>query len=151
MSMATIHKILKPEPPFYHKVRVYIEDTDLGGVVYHSNYLKFAERARTEMFREHGYDIANILHSKGIFFAIRQCIIDYRAPAFLGDLLTIQTDISQVKPTRIYFDQNVWREDKLLAEIKIIVATIDVKKLKPVLLPHEVKQVIKEKLTKHSE
>ena len=71
----------------HHPLRVYYEDTDAGGVVYYANYLKFAERARTEMLRDLGIDHSELMDNEGVAFAVRHCTMDFLAPARLDDVL----------------------------------------------------------------
>ena len=74
-----------------YPVRVYYEDTDAGGVVYHSNYLRFAERARTELLREAGIDHVTLMTENGLMFAVRRCEAEYVKPARLDDALEVRT------------------------------------------------------------
>ena len=77
-------------------LRVYYEDTDAGGVVYYANYLRFAERARTEMLRQLGFSWGALIDGEGISFAVRHCAADYLRPARLDDALEVHTEISEV-------------------------------------------------------
>ena len=79
-----------------HEVRVYFEDTDAGGVVYHAKFLAFGERARTEMMRDFGKSHAEMIAETGTAFTVRRCTVDYRRPAKLDDLLLIETEIVDV-------------------------------------------------------
>ncbi len=89
-------------------IRVYYEDTDAGGVVYHANYLNFFERARTEFLRQYNFSQQE-LFAKSIAFVVRRIEIDYRFPARLDDLLSVETTISEVKKASIIFKQNLWK------------------------------------------
>jgi acyl-CoA thioester hydrolase len=80
----------------HHPIRVYYEDTDAGGVVYYANYLRFAERARTEFMREAGADHAGMLRDTGLSFFVRRCEVDYLKPARLDDFLQVETQIINV-------------------------------------------------------
>jgi len=77
-------------------LRVYYEDTDAAGIVYYANYLKFAERGRTEMMRELGFAHSEIAKEIGTLFTVRRCSIDYRAPARLDDALTVDTRVVEI-------------------------------------------------------
>ncbi|HXQ49640.1 MAG TPA: tol-pal system-associated acyl-CoA thioesterase [Stellaceae bacterium] len=105
-------------------LRVYYEDTDAGGIVFYANYLKFAERARTEMLRCMGLDHARLRDEAGITLAVRHAAIDYLAPARLDDALVVATHISAASGAVIEIEQEVRREGALLARIALRVACI---------------------------
>lgn len=88
-------------------VRVYYEDTDAGGLVFHANYLRYAERGRTEMLRALGSRHAEIAGDTGVAFAVRRCEIDFRAPARLDDLLEVETRIIDIRGASMEFEQTV--------------------------------------------
>jgi acyl-CoA thioester hydrolase len=91
------------------RIRVYYEDTDAAGIVYHSVYLEFAERARTEMLRCLGLDHATLRARLGVVFTVRRCSIDYRAPARLDDLLEIATRVVRLGGASLELEQQVLR------------------------------------------
>ncbi|MDH2325255.1 tol-pal system-associated acyl-CoA thioesterase [Cereibacter sp. SYSU M97828] len=93
--------------------RVYYEDTDLGGIVYYANYLKFIERARSEWVRDLGIDQL-AMKAAGAVFAVRRIEADYLSPARFDDLLTVETTVAQRSPARIVLDQTVLRDRPLL-------------------------------------
>jgi len=93
-----------------HTVRVYYEDTDAGGIVYHANYLRFAERARTEALRELGIPHAEMSTQHGLFFMVRRVKVDYLAPARLDDLLVVETTTLVVGAASVDLRQAVVRE-----------------------------------------
>lgn len=93
-----------------HPVRVYFEDTDAGGIVYHSCYLNFAERARTEMVRELGVSQQALLQT-GTAFAVRRAALDYLRPARLDDLLVVETQVRAVGGATVELDQTIRRDD----------------------------------------
>jgi acyl-CoA thioester hydrolase len=95
-----------------HALRVYYEDTDVGGVVYYANYLKFFERGRTEALRALGVDLSALMANHGVLFVVRRCVIDFSAAAKFDDLLTIATDIISLKGARITMNQSAWRESE---------------------------------------
>lgn len=105
------------------KLRVYYEDTDLAGIVYYANYLKFIERARSTLVRVAGVDQL-VLQSNGMVFAVRKVIADYHAPARLNDELTVKTTLEQLTGAKIIFDQRVFMNDTLLFSAIITVACI---------------------------
>ena len=88
-------------------IRVYYEDTDLGGVVYYANYLRFIERARSEWIREIGIDQIKMRDDEKIIFVVTKLKADYLVPASFDDVLTIASKIKVVSPVRAYFYQNI--------------------------------------------
>lgn len=91
------------------EVRVYYEDTDCGGVVYYANYLRYMERGRTELLREHGIELADY-HAKGLLFAVVDTHVRYRAPARYGDLLTVETRIIDTTSVSLRFDTRIYNK-----------------------------------------
>ncbi len=91
-------------------VRVYYEDTDAGGVVYHANYLRFMERARTEWLRALGFEQDRLAQELGIVFVVASLDIQYRKPARFNDALSVTSSISTVGRVSILFKQEIWRE-----------------------------------------
>jgi acyl-CoA thioester hydrolase len=107
------------------RIRVYYEDTDAAGIVYHAAYLEFAERARTEMLRCLGLDHAMLCARFGLVFAVRRCSIDYRAPARLDDLLEIATCVVRLGGASLELEQRVLRATQLLAVLELRLAVLD--------------------------
>jgi acyl-CoA thioester hydrolase len=105
-------------------LRVYYEDTDAAGIVYYANYLKFAERGRTELMRALGFDHTGIDAASGTVFTVRSLSADYRAPARLDDLLSIETRIVGIGAATLRLDQKVCRNGTVLVGIDILVACI---------------------------
>ncbi len=103
-------------------VRVYWEDTDAGGIVYYANYLKFAERARTEALRRLGIEQRELQEKQGIAIVVHRCEIDYKRPAKLDDLLTVETQLQELGKLRMTMRQHIRRADELLAEISVFLA-----------------------------
>lgn len=116
--------------------RVYIEDTDLGGIVYYVNYLKFMERARTELLRSLGFE-QQALQQQGLLFVVHSLSARYRQPARLDDELIIQTAIKSHSAASLVFDQQVLRADGrvLLSSAEVKVAAVEAVQLKPVKIP----------------
>ena len=102
-----------------YPLRVYYEDTDASGIVYYANYLKFAERARTEMMRGAGITHVTLLGEHDAAFVVRRCIVDYRQPARLDDDIEVRTSIGTVAGAHIEAEQRVVREGALLASIDL--------------------------------
>ena len=104
--------------------RVYYEDTDLAGIVYYANYLKFIERARTEYVRALGIDQAALKAETGIVFAVRRIEADYLEPARFDDELTVVTELVETAPARIVLAQDVWRDDAKLFASKVTLVAL---------------------------
>ena len=109
------------------KCRVYYQDTDAGGVVYHANYLHFAERARTEMLRDMGFDRLAMSQDFGIIFAVRAMNLDFKAPAKLDDLLEVETSLNELKGASMSLQQKISRaNDKTyLAGADVVLVCLD--------------------------
>lgn len=104
--------------------RVYYEDTDLAGIVYYANYLKFIERARTEWVRELGIDQARLKAEEGIVFAVRRIEADYLAPARFDDQLEIVTETEQVGGARVVLSQQVRRTGEVLFDARVTLVAL---------------------------
>ena len=113
-----------PGPAHRMTLRVYYEDTDAAGIVYHANYLKFAERGRTEMLRALGLAHSGIAAETGILFTVRRLGADYRLPARLDDLLCVETRIVAIGGARVRLDQRVCRDGAVLAALDVLVACV---------------------------
>lgn len=107
-------------------VRVYYEDTDMGGVVYYANYLKFIERGRSELVEELGLDQNKMREEDGIVFVVTRVVADYLASARLDDRLEVVTEHRAASPARWVFDQEVWRDETLVfkAEVTAVCMTL---------------------------
>jgi acyl-CoA thioester hydrolase len=116
------------------EIRVYYEDTDVGGIVYYANYLRFLERARTELLRQLGHSQHELLQ-EGIAFAVRSVNVEYLKPARLDDLLVIETGIASLGRAQLSFVQHIWRDSERLLDAKIRVACIDPVRGKPMAMP----------------
>jgi 4-hydroxybenzoyl-CoA thioesterase len=117
--------------------RVYIEDTDAGGIVYYVNYLKFMERSRTEFLRALGYDKPAILEG-GLLLVVHSATINYRRPARLDDLLQVSAYPEKLARTYIEFHQQVTRGDEVLCEGGIRIACVQAATMKPCALPADI-------------
>lgn len=105
-------------------VRIYYEDTDCGGVVYHANYLKYMERARTEALRNCGFEQSEIAAQDDVIFALSQSDIRYLRPAIFDDLICVETQLIAIKGARIVFKQNICRNQDVLVTADITIATM---------------------------
>jgi acyl-CoA thioester hydrolase len=130
------------------EVRIYYEDTDAGGVVYHANYLRYFERARTEFFRERGLSVHE-LHEQGSIFPVVRLEVDFRAPARLDDLLRVETRVLEVGKTSFILGQQVLRasDGRLLVDAKVTLVCVG-PGMKAKRLPAELLHVMAEGLEK---
>ncbi len=119
---------------FILPLRVYIEDTDAGGIVYYVNYLKFMERARTEFMRSMGFDTNSIFNSE-LMFVVQDVALQYRQPARLDDELLATAALAKVGGASIIMHQRVLRGDAVLVEGDIKIACVDQRGLNPKRLP----------------
>ena len=111
-------------PPDALWVRVYYEDTDFSGRVYHASHLRFLERGRTEWLRRRGFARRDLAESSGVAFAVRSLQVEYLAPAMMDDLLEVETSAAAVRGASITFQQRVVRGDKELVTASVLVASI---------------------------
>jgi 4-hydroxybenzoyl-CoA thioesterase len=117
-------------------LRVYIEDTDAGGIVYYVNYLKFLERARTEFMRSHGYG-KNFIAERDLMFVVHSLEAKFIKPATLDDELEVSVEVLKIAKASMVFKQCVWCDDTLMFEATVKVACVDVNSVKPKSIPLE--------------
>ena len=127
---------------FFHKIKVYYEDTDSGGVVYYANYLKFLERARTEALFSIGFSNTEILDQFSSLIIVKSCNIEYKNPAYLEDELTIRSFVKSVTKTSFFMNQIISREndqkfDDLIVEAQVHLVFVD-KNGKPKKIPDKI-------------
>jgi len=117
----------EPMPPQPHvfPCRVYYEDTDAAGVVYYANYLRYAERARSELLREMGTDNSTLLRQHGITFVVKDCAVRYHEPARLDDALQVHTRILKIGGASFSAEQRVERSGQLLVGMTVRVACLN--------------------------
>ena len=106
-------------------LRVYYEDTDLAGVVYYANYLRFIERGRTEALRDLGIDQAALKRDRGLVFVVRRLTIDYLSPAVFDDLLEVRTHVIRLRGASLEMGQEVWRGEVCLCRAAVTIACMD--------------------------
>lgn len=128
--------------PFSYPVRVYYQDTDTGGVVYHATYLDFMERARYEWLRELGFAVDSLIQGHKIIFLVRSLNIEYFKPALLDDLLHVTVQATEIGRSRITLFQQVLRDHVMLVSAIIHVVCVGVDSLKPVSVPMPLRQKI---------
>jgi len=124
-------------------LRVYYEDTDLAGIVYYANYLKFIERGRTEWLRQLGIDQLAMQQATGHVFAVRRVEADYLRPARFDDLLTVVTGLAQDSPARVVVDQKVMRGEEVLFTARVTIACLDGRG-RPVRLPADLAAILQQ-------
>ena len=120
---------------FAFPVRVYYEDTDAGGVVYYANYLRFAERARTEFIRYLGKNQIDDLNKKNHAFVVRKVEAEYLKPAVLDDMLTVTCKVVEKGGATVTVAQEILREDEVLVQLKVKAVHVDIEKKRPIRLP----------------
>ena len=127
---------------FEWNARVYFEDTDSGGVVYHANYLKFMERARTEWLRNLGLNQIKLKQEDKVIFVVRKIDIQYKIPARFNDELLIQTDCVKTTNYSIILKQDILKEKRIITEGKVEIVCINSDLFKPARIPTMVKQLM---------
>ena len=122
---------------FFHKLKVYYEDTDSGGVVYYANYLKFLERARTEALFSIGFSNKKIQEEFDALIIVKSCNIEYKKSAFLEDELTIRSFVKSITKTSFFMNQIITKDEKIIVEAQIHLVFID-KNGKPIKIPEDI-------------
>ncbi|MFO1208909.1 MAG: tol-pal system-associated acyl-CoA thioesterase [Amaricoccus sp.] len=123
------------------RLRVYWEDTDAGGIVYYANYLKFAERARTEALLGLGIRQTELRERLGILFAVREVLASYQASAKLEDQLLVTTAVSEIGGARIVMNQDIWRDDACLVKCRVVLVCIGTDG-RPARIPEEIRDAL---------
>ncbi|AUQ69479.1 tol-pal system-associated acyl-CoA thioesterase [Phaeobacter inhibens] len=122
-------------------VRVYYEDTDMGGIVYHANYLRFIERARSDWVRNLGND-QNAMREAGLIWVVRRIEADYLAPAKFDEELLIETEVQKVTPARLTMSQQVFRGETELFRATVTVVCVNAESGAPIRLPAEIRALL---------
>ena len=122
---------------FFHKLKVYFEDTDSGGVVYYANYLKFLERARTEALFSIGFSNKKIQEEFDALIIVKSCNIEYKKSAFLEDELTIRSFVKSITKTSFFMNQIITKDEKIIVEAQVHLVFID-KNGKPIKIPEDI-------------
>jgi acyl-CoA thioester hydrolase len=120
---------------FTWPIRVYFQDTDAGGVVYHTSYVNFMEHARTEWLRSHGLSHACLIEEFGVMFVVRAIKIDYLKPARLDDMLDVTAKISELGRCRLNMLQSVHRLDETVTTAEVELVCVSKEIFKPVSMP----------------
>ena len=119
---------------FFHKLKVYYEDTDAGGVVYYANYLKFIERARTEALATLGFNNKKIKEDFGSLIVVKSCNIEYKISAYLEDELSIRSFVKSITKTSFFMNQIISRGEDIIVEAKVHLVFVN-NKSKPMKIP----------------
>ena len=122
---------------FFHKLKVYYEDTDSGGVVYYANYLKFLERARTEALFSIGFSNKKIQKEFDALIIVKSCNIEYKKSAFLEDELTIRSFVKSITKTSFFMNQIITKDEEIIVEAQVHLVFID-KNGKPIKIPEDI-------------
>ena len=125
---------------FHHPIRIYIEDTDAGGIVYYVNYLKFIERSRTELLRSLGYGKTAIL-GEGLLLVVHSIDAQYLAPARLDDAVVATATVKKLRRSYVVFEQEVRRDNEVLCRATAKIACVN-DKMKPTAIPTHLYQAI---------
>ena len=123
---------------FDHQIRVYYEDTDAGGIVYHASYIRYAERGRTELLRHHGYQNSELLSEAGVLFVVRHMDIDFLKPARLDDLLTVSTSIGELRNSSLFMRQNIKHDTDIICSLRVGIVTVN-QNARPVRIPEDLR------------
>jgi acyl-CoA thioester hydrolase len=124
-------------------VRVYYQDTDAGGVVFHAQYFAFMERARTELLNERGVDLAGLADQRRLLFLVHELNARYHAPARLNDMLSVSAEVVKMGRASLVFRHRVERKTRLLVEAEVTLALVDRDRMRPARMPEELKQAFK--------
>ena len=127
---------------FFHKLKVYYEDTDAAGVVYYANYLKFLERARTESLITLGFSNKKIIEEFNSLIIVKSCNIEYKISAYLEDELTVRSYVKSITKTSFFMSQSISRGDELIVEAKVHLVFVN-NKGKPTKIPDKLFQKFK--------
>jgi acyl-CoA thioester hydrolase len=122
---------------FFHKLKVYYEDTDSGGVVYYANYLKFLERARTEALFSIGFSNKKVKEQFNSLIIVKSCNIEYKKPAYLEDELNVRSFVKSITRTSFFMNQIITKKDEIIVEAQIHLVFVN-DQGKPVKIPDEI-------------
>jgi acyl-CoA thioester hydrolase len=141
VSRIVMKPTLQPELFVYSfPVRVYFENTDAGGVVYHSEYLKFLERARTEWLRHLGFDHQALARDHRVVFVVTAAAIDFTRPARLDDTVAVSVRLESLGKVRCVFAQEIRRDDEVLVSARVTVACVTGENFRPTEIPEALRK-----------
>lgn len=124
---------------FNWPVRVYYEDTDAGGVVYHSNYLNFMERARTEWLRALGFEQPQVKTDLGVIIVVHSLAVEFKSPAYFNDMLDVHCKLTKIGRGSIEMEQRILRAHHLLIKAQVKLAFVNAETFRPLGIPEEIK------------
>ena len=127
---------------FSWPVQIYYEDTDSGGVVYHSNYLNFMERARTEWLRSLKINQQILKKELNLLFVVHQINIKFIKPAIFNDLIDVETALKQLTSVRVKLEQHIKRNHDLLITASVVIVWVNARTFKPVRIPEQIKSLM---------
>jgi acyl-CoA thioester hydrolase len=130
--------------PFAWPLRVYYEDTDVGGVVYYANYLKFLERGRTEWLRSKGFSMSAVAAEHRVHFVVQRAEIDFVQPARLDDALVVTCELARASHARLVLEQVVQKGDQVLARAKIVLACLTTDTWRPAPMPSVLRDTVED-------
>jgi tol-pal system-associated acyl-CoA thioesterase len=128
--------------PFAIAVRVYYQDTDAAGVVFHAQYLAFMERARTELLNQAGIDLSRLSDERRVMFMVHELSARFHRPAGLNDLVSVSAEVVKMGRASVVFRQRVERGQALLVEAEVTLAVVDRVRMRPVRMPEELKKAL---------
>ena len=126
-----------------HHVRIYYEDTDHGGVVYHANYLRFMERARTEMLRDMGFELDALARDAGVIIAVKKAAVDFLFPARFNDYLRIESHILTLRGASFRCRQVISNGERALCQGEIDLVCLHAQRFRPVALPRVLVEAVR--------
>ncbi len=129
---------------FQHNLKIYYEDTDSGGVVYYANYLKFIERARTEIINELGFTLNSLLKDHDRLFLVKKIECDYIESCKLEDTLTVKSKILSLKNASLEFEQNIYKKNNIIFKSKILMVCVNSQGV-PSKIPDDLQRLMKNK------
>jgi acyl-CoA thioester hydrolase len=127
------------------ETKIYVSDTDIGGVTYYSNYLKFIEHARSELYSDMGFNQMDMLNDLNIGFMVSQTSIEYKSPSTLNDKLIITTQVTDIGRTKLSTSHKIYKNSLDSKPITLVTATlvcVDAKLLRPKQMPEEIKDAL---------
>jgi acyl-CoA thioester hydrolase len=127
------------QPYHHHPIRVYYEDTDAGGIVYHASYLRYCERARAEMLRASGCNNAQFVARTGLQFVVRQATLDYHKPAKLDDALEVVTSVKKIGGASAVLQQDIMRDGVTIVAVTIVLVCVEVASARPERIPDDMR------------
>lgn len=142
LSKSDLNKTALNRGLFVWPIRVYYEDTDSGGVVYHANYLNFMERARTEWLRALGFEQTELKTALGIIFVVHSMTLSFKSPAHFNDMLAVKSQCIKMGHGSMEFLQTITRNEQVLLEATVKLACVETVNFRPTGIPNAVKQAI---------